>query len=86
MTVMLSGLAEMTLIKKDPVFRNQVLEKTSPYLLLGAQDQRLGAGQEQLPCSGNYQGTETRMVRACHTPSQPLQNHSSGNPGGWATP
>ena len=26
------------------------------------------------------------MVRACHTPRQPLQNHPSGHLGGWATP
>ena len=26
------------------------------------------------------------MVRACHTPRQPLQNHPSGHFGGWATP
>ena len=30
--------------KKDPGFRNQVHEKTSPHLLLGAQDQRLLCG------------------------------------------
>ena len=35
--------------------------------------------------SGNCPETETRMVRARHTP-QPLQNHPSGNLGGWATP
>ena len=29
------------------------------------------------------QETETGMVRACHTPQQPLQNHSSGHLGGW---
>ena len=26
------------------------------------------------------------MVRTCHTPRQPLQNHPSGRLGGWATP
>ena len=26
------------------------------------------------------------MVRACPTSPQPLQNHSSGHIGGWATP
>ena len=36
--------------KKDPGFQNQVPEETSLYLLLGAQDQRLGAEQDQLPC------------------------------------
>ena len=35
--------------KKDPGFRNQVHEEISPYLLLGAQDQRLGAEEEQHP-------------------------------------
>ena len=61
-------------------------------LLLGAQDQRLGAGQDQLPCgstgtsSSSCQETETYMVRACHTPRQPLQNHLSGHLVGWATP
>ena len=63
---------------------------TSPHLL-GAQDKRLGAEQNQLPCgstgtsSGNCQETDTRMVRACHKPRQPLQNHPSGHLGGWAT-
>ena len=78
---------------KDPGFRNQVHEETSPHLLLGAQDQRLGAEQKyQLPrvppgtFSGNCQEKETCMVRACHTPQQPLQNRSSGHLGGWATP
>ena len=58
---------------------------------LGAQDQRLGAEQDQLPCgstgtsSGICQETDTRMVRACHTPRQPLQNRRSGRVGGWAT-
>ena len=35
---------------KDPFLRNQVPEETSPHLLLGTQDQRLGAEQDQLPC------------------------------------
>ena len=54
--------------------------------------QRLGAGQDQLPCgstgtsSGNRQEMETCMVRAYHTPRQPLQNHLLGHLGGWATP
>ena len=78
--------------KTDPGFRNQVHEESSLYLLLGAQDQRLGAEQDQLPrgstgtFSGNCQKTETFMVRACHTPRQPLQNHPSGHLGGWASP
>ena len=45
---------------------------------------RLDVAQDQLTCgsiktsSGNWQGTETYMVRACHAPWQPLKNHSSG--------
>ena len=31
--------------------------------------------------SGNCQGMETCMVRACHMPRQPLQNHPSGHLG-----
>ena len=47
-------------------------EETSPHLLLGAEDKRLGAEQDHLLCgskgtsSGNCQETETCMVRACH--------------------
>ena len=35
----------------------------------------------------NCQETETCMVRACHVPRQPLQNHPPRHPmfGGWAT-
>ena len=33
--------------------------------------------------SGNCQETETCMVRACHTPQQPLQNHPTRHLGGW---
>ena len=36
--------------------------------------------------SGNCQGTETCMIRACHTPRQPLQNLPSGHLGGRAMP
>ena len=36
--------------------------------------------------SSNCQETETCMVRAWHTPWQPLENYSSGHLGGWATP
>ena len=79
-------------LRKDSGFRNQVHEKTAPLLLLGAQDQRLGAEHDQLPCRstgtsfGICQETETYMVRTCHTPQQPLQNHPSRHLGGWATP
>ena len=57
---------------KGPDFWNQVHEETSLHPLLGAQDQRLGAEQDQLLCgatgtsSGNCQETETCTVRACH--------------------
>ena len=36
--------------------------------------------------SSSYQQTETCMVRACHMPWQPPQNHLSGHIGGWAMP
>ena len=68
--------------------KNQEPGETSPYLLLGAKDQRLGAEQGQLPCgsigtsSSNCQETETCIVRASNTPQQPLQNRPSGHLGG----
>ena len=40
----------------------------------------------QRTSSGNCQETDTCLVRACHTPRRPLQNHPSGHLGGWATP
>ena len=61
-------------------------------MFFGAQDQRLGAEQDQLPCwstgtsSGKCQETETCMVRACHTPRQPLKNHPPWHLRGRATP
>ena len=70
--------------KKNPDFQNQVLAETSLHLLVGAQDQWLGAEQDLLPSgsigtfSGNCRETETCMVRACHMPWQLLQNHLSG--------
>ena len=60
--------------KKDPGLQNQMSEETSLRLLLRAQDQQLGAEQDQLPCGstgtscGNCQEMETFMVRACHMP------------------
>ena len=45
-------------------------KKTSPHLLIGAQDQRINAERDQLPCgltrtaSGNCQETEIRFIRA----------------------
>ena len=74
------------------VRKTQVPEETSLHLLLGAQDQRLGAEQDQLHCgstgtsSGNCQETETCKVAACHKPQQSLQNHPSGHHGGWVKP
>ena len=68
--------------KKNPGFRNQVPEENFPYLLLGAQDQRLGAEQDRLSCgstgtfSDNCQETNTCKVHACYTPRQPLQKTS----------
>ena len=50
------------------------------------------AEQDQLPCgflatfSGNFQETETCMIRAYHTPRQPLQSHPSRHFEGWTTP
>ena len=77
--------------QKGPGFRKQVSEEASPHLLLRAQDQRLGAKQDQLPCgsigtsSGTCQQTETCMVRAYYRQRQTLQNHPSGHIGGWTT-
>ena len=87
-SIPLYGFETWTLLadseKKDSGFRNQ--------MLLGAQDQRLGAEQDQLPCGstetspGNRQETEICMIRVGHTPQQPHQNHPSRHCGGWATP
>ena len=53
-TSVLYGCKTWTLLayseKKDPGLQNQVPEDTSSHLLLGAQDQQLGAEQDQLPC------------------------------------
>ena len=60
-------------------------------LLLRAQGLSL-TGWGQLPCwptgtsSGNCQEMEALMVRVCHAPWQPFQNHPSGHFGGLATP
>ena len=93
-SILLYGCETWTLLayswKKDPGFRNQVPEETSPHLLLGVQSQRLGAELDQHPCgsigtsSDNCQETETCLVRACHTPRQPPQNHPSGHLRGWS--
>ena len=79
-------------LKQAYKFSKLSAEETSSHLLLGAQDQRLHAEQDQLPLgstgtsSGSCQETETCTVRACHTPRQPLQNHPSGHFIGLATP
>ena len=78
-TGMKHGPCLLTEKKKDPSFRKQVHEDTSPYLLLGAQDDRLD------PLLAAVKRRKL-MVLACHTPRQPLQNHSSGHRGEWATP
>ena len=62
-------------------------EETSPCVFPGAEDQRLGAEQDQLTCgptessSGYCQETEILMVGACLLvlPWQPLQNHPLGH-------
>ena len=68
-------------------------EETSPHLLLGARDNGVVRSKinflvgPQEPLLVNCQETETCMVRACHTPRQPLQNHPSEEYlGEWATP
>ena len=76
-SILFHGCETWTLLadseKKDPGLRS---EETSPHLLLRAQDQRLGAEQDQLPCgstgtsSGNCHETETCAVRGCYTPQQ----------------
>ena len=43
--------------KNHPGFGKQVREETSPYPLLGAQDQRLGAEKDQLPCGSTVLAT-----------------------------
>ena len=56
--------------KSIQAFRNQVHEEASSYLPLGAQDQRLDAELDRLPCgctgtsSVNCRDRETCMVRA----------------------
>ena len=86
------GPCLLTLKKKGPGFGKQVPEKTFSHLLFGAQDQWLGESNinffvgPQEPLFDNCKETGTCMVRACHTPEQPLQNHSLGHPGRRATP
>ena len=86
------GLGSVTLDQfgfSSPLFSKSLVY--SLHILLGAQDQRLGAEQDQLPCwstetsSVNCQKMETCMFWACHMPRQPLQNHPLRHLGGWAT-
>ena len=87
------GLGSVTLDQigfSSPLFSKSLVY--SLHILLGAQDQRLGAEQDQLPCwstetsSVNCQKTETCMFWACHMPRQPLQNHPLRHLGGRAMP
>ena len=55
---------------KDPGFRDQVPEEVSPYLLHGAQDQRLGAEEDQPP----FERTRT----SCRKLSRDGNLHGSG--------
>ena len=77
-SILLYGCGTWTLLvdyekKKDLGFCNQVLEEPSPHLVLGAQDQLLGVGQDQLPrgstgtSSGNSQETEICIVQTSQT-------------------
>ena len=85
-SILLYGCETWTLLAdfetRIQAFESQVHEKTSLHLLLGAQDQRLGMQQDQLPCrstgisSGNCPETEICLVWACHA-QQPVQNHLS---------
>ena len=78
-------------ITPDAEYHSHRFRKVSDCVTNGAQDQQLGAEQDQLPCgstetsSGSCQETETCMVRACHMPWQPYQSHPSGHLGGWVT-
>ena len=70
---------------------NDWLQSKINFLVGEARSTSLSAKQDQLLCgptgtlSGNCRETETRMVRACHAPRQPPQNHPSGHLGGRAT-
>ena len=64
-------------------FSASLTRSTRPTTACGARSTLLWVQRNP---SGNYQKTETRMVRANHMPQQPLQNHNSGHLGSWATP
>ena len=78
-SILLYGCETWTLLadsdKKDPGFRGQVPEETSTHLLLGAQDHRLGAEQDQLPCgpTGTFSGNWRLALFEDHKPHL-LQN------------
>ena len=89
-SILLCGCETWTMLADSEFFLTRLSKQV--HLFLGAHDQRLGVGHDQLPCgstgtsSGNCQETETCMVRVCHMARQPVQNHPSGHLGGWATP
>ena len=75
--------------KRDPGFKNQGPDETSPHLLLGAQGQRLGAGQGQLLCGptetsfwqlsedGNLHGSGTTRHDSLSNSPKPFLRASS---------
>ena len=81
--------------KKMHAFKTQVPEETSTYLLLGAQDQQLGAQQDQLSCAptgtppGNCQETETHIYSSGMSSPKPSFKVSntmvSRQNAGWKT-
>ena len=75
-SILLYGCETRTLFagsdEKNPGFRNQVPEETSPHLPPGAQDQRLGAERDQLPCGST--GTSSDNL------SRDRNWHGSGMP------
>ena len=77
--------------KRIQAFETKCMRTFLRISFLGAQDQRMGAEEAQLPCgstgifSGKRQETETCTIQACHTPRQPPRNHPSEHLGEWAT-
>ena len=78
--------------KKEPGFRNQVHEETPPYLLLGKQDQRKGAeqnnflvGRQELLLATFKRRKLAWFVRVTRHDSL-SKTILHGNLGGWATP
>ena len=94
-SILLNGCETWSLLAdselKIQAFETKCLQKILPifYLELNTNDWVRGKisfleGPQET--SASRQETETCMVRACHTPRQPLQNHPLGHLGGWATP